>query len=149
MPITPLHFGVMAPINHFAPGAVSTVSFILVNLWIDGRAIESALLGLPLPGHPPLTHSLMGALGIALIVSLFGFRSRKWIYGAFLGAVSHVLLDTLVHSEMLPFFPLAGNPAYMGWMEPLSIVLVPLTIWFTAQCVSGIGAWFRRRHEAS
>ena len=43
------------------------------------------------------------------------------------------LLDAMVHSEMLPIHPLSGNPFYWGGMEPVSILLVPLAIWLTAQ----------------
>jgi hypothetical protein len=32
MPITPLHFGVLAPVNYLFPGKVSVVSFTLINL---------------------------------------------------------------------------------------------------------------------
>lgn len=138
----------MAPINHFAPGRVSVISFILVNLWIDGAAIRNWLFNLPIPDHPPTTHSFLGALVLGAVVALFGFRSRKWIYGALLGAVSHVLLDMLVHSEMRPLYPLQGNPFFAGLMEPLSMVLIPLTCWFIVQFVSGIRDWLGRRLAA-
>lgn len=45
MPITPLHFGLLAPINHFAPGKVSNVSFILATLLIDSNAIMYYVFG--------------------------------------------------------------------------------------------------------
>lgn len=51
MPITPLHFGLMAPIRHAAPRKVSVISFVLVNLWIDQPAITNWFMGLPLPSH--------------------------------------------------------------------------------------------------
>ena len=51
MPITPLHFGVLAPVNHFFPGIVSLISFGLVNAWIDASYIEAALTGQPFPPH--------------------------------------------------------------------------------------------------
>lgn len=151
MPITPLHFGILAPINHFAKGRVSNVSFILSNLWMDFTAILYWTFSLPLPEHTPDTHSFLGALGTGMVISLLGISSRKpfipelrWVYGAFLGAFSHILLDMLVHAEMVPMYPITGNPFYMGWMEPLSIALLPLTIWFTVQCVSGSVGWIRQ-----
>ena len=144
MPITPLHFGVLAPINHLAPGKVSNVSFILVNLWLDWNAIQHWLFNLPLSDHGPSTHSFMGALYGGTLVAVFALRTKSpyislpWVYGAYLGAFMHILLDMLVHSEMLPFYPLdsiTSNPFYMGWMEPLSILLVPLVIWLIYQYV--------------
>ena len=148
MPITPLHFGVLAPINHWLPGKVSNLAFILVNLSLDAVAIQYWAFGLALPEHAPGTHSFIGAWENALIMCILGIRLKKtfwptyqWILGCFLGATSHVLLDMLVHPEMLPFYPIEGNPFYMGWMEPLSMALLPLTIWLIVQYVSGIRDW--------
>jgi len=150
MPITPLHFGILAPINHFAPGKVSNVSFILVNLLMDGNSILYYAFNIThlLDPHGR-GHTFIDALILAAIISVFGFKSRKWIYGAFLGGVSHILLDMLVHSQMNPLFPIDGNPFYMGWMEPLSMALLPLTIWFIFQWVSYSLERIRQYHAVS
>lgn len=152
MPITPLHFGILAPINHWLPRRVSNVSFILVNLAIDATAIQYWAFNLPLPEHTAETHSFLGAWFTAFIMCILGIRlqkvlwpSRQWIIGCFAGATTHVLLDMLVHSEMLPFYPITGNPFYLGWMEPLSMALLPLTIWLIAQHVSFILVWVRTK----
>lgn len=137
MPITPLHFGVLAPVNHFAPGKVSNTSFILVNLWIDGPAILEALFSQGSYDHSG--HQMWAALLLSSVVALFGFRSRKWIYGAYLGGISHILLDMLVHTDMEPFWPVVqGNPFYLGLMGPLSMLLLALCGWLTLQIVSCI-----------
>lgn len=152
MPITPLHFGILAPINHWLPNRVNNLAFILVNLSLDAIAIQYWAFGLTLPEHTPGTHSFLGAWGNALILCILGIRLQKafwptyqWILGCFLGATSHVLLDMLVHSEMLPFYPIEGNLFYMGWMEPLSMTLLPLTIWLIVQYVSGSLGWVRAK----
>lgn len=138
MPITPLHFGVLAPINHFAKSKVSNVSFILVNLILDFDSIMFVLTGDGSIKHGP-EHSFMGALFFSTLVGMFGVRSWKWVIGAYLGGFTHIALDMLVHPEMVPLDPwMTGNPFYMGWMEPLSLVLLPFTVWLTAQYVSGI-----------
>lgn len=144
MPITPLHLGVLAPINHLAPNKVSNVSFILVNLWIDLPFILAVLTGNALPSHDSANHSFVAAALIAVLVSVPGMRSRKWVYGAFLGSLSHIALDMLVHMDMSPLEPMAGNPFYMGWMEPLSLALLPLTVWFIFQSVSYTLDWVKR-----
>lgn len=151
MPITPLHLGILAPLNHFFPKKVNNVSFILVNLWLDASAIEYYVLGLDMGEfHGPNTHSFIAAFALGSIVAIIGFmtcvindvlnrtsnneaKAYAWMWGAFLGAASHILLDAMVHSEMLPIHPLPGNPFYWGGMEPVSILLVPLTIWLTSQ----------------
>lgn len=146
MPITPLHFGLLAPINHFAPNKVSGISFILVNLWIDAVAIINWFQGTPLPSHDEGNHTLPGAMLIAVFIAVLGMRSMKWVLGAFLGALTHILLDGLVHPEMQPLHPMAGNPFYMGWLEPLSLFLVPFLIWLIFQYVSYSLGWLRKRH---
>lgn len=147
MPLTPLHFGVLAPANHLLPGKVSMVSFTLINLWMDGNAILHYGFGLDRPElHGPTTHSLLAALILASILAVIGFRSRKWVVGAYLGGVSHVLLDMLVHPEMQPLYPIHRNPFYAGLMEPLSLVLLPFLTWFLIQfsrnAVKGIRGFF-------
>ncbi len=145
MPITPLHFGLMAPIRHVTRRRVSLVSFTLVNLWIDLEAILAWAQGLPLPSHMESSHTYVGAMISAVIVAMLGVRSMPWALGAFLGALSHVFLDSLVHAHMQPFWPYEGNPMYMGWMAPVSLILMPLTVWLIAQIVSDTKAWLTGR----
>lgn len=63
--------------------------------------------------------------------------------------VNHPLLDMLVHSEMEPFYPLGGNPAYAGLMGTVSLVLLPLFVWLTAQYVSAGMRECRSRKQPS
>lgn len=147
MPITPLHLGVLAPVNHFAPNKVSNVSFILTSLWMDGNAILYYGFNIDRGEFHGSSHTFLVSWLIATIVSAFGFRSHRWICGAFLGATSHVVLDMLVHSEMNPFWPLSGNPFYFGLMQPLSIALSPLLVWLIWQYVIGVLNWVRKRQE--
>lgn len=148
MPITLLHLGLLAPINHFAPNKVSNVSFILVTLWLDANSILYALFGLPGIAHGT-EHSFAGAGLLSGIVAAcyFGHSRSKWVYGAFIGGLTHVLLDMLFHAEMEPLFPFKENPFYMDWMQPLSLVLLPLTVWFIGQSVSSVLGWVRKSQE--
>ena len=139
MPITPLHFGLLAPINHFAKGKVSNVSFVLANLWMDQASIIYTLTGYGAISHAD--HALWWAVAMACIIGVFRW-TRAWWLGALIGGVSHIALDMLVHADMSPFEPLLqGNPCYLGLMEPLSLALLPLCGWLTAQYVSGIRGW--------
>lgn len=160
MPITPLHLGLLAPLNHWLPGKVNNLSFWLVTLWLDASAIGYYALGMEVGEfHGPQSHSFIAAFAIAGMVSCLGVlymlwmaatqarttlaagQPWPWVIGAFLGGLSHVLLDAVVHSEMLPFHPIPGNPFYWGGMEPVSLLLVPLTIWLIAQyALSGVQA---------
>ena len=86
---------------------------------------------------------------MARILAAIGFRSRKWVIGAYLGGVTHVLLDMLVHSEMQPLYPIHWNPFYVGLMEPLSLILLPFMIWFIVQFSRDAVKCFRRRDGSS
>lgn len=136
MPITPLHFGVLAPINHFAPGKVSNVSFIIANLWMDQSSIIFTIFGYGAISHAD--HVFWWAFVMAAFIGIFRW-TRAWWLGALIGSTSHIALDMLVHVDMSPFEPwIVGNPFYLGLMEPLSAVLLVLSGWLIAQYVSGI-----------
>lgn len=140
MPITPLHFGVLAPLNHLAPGRVSNVAFVLVNLWVDMSAIVWWATGYGGPAHG-VEHSFLGVAPLILYVGVLGLLSVRWWLGAILGGMSHVVLDALVHADSVPFYPYHdGNPLYAGLMGPLSWALLVLCVWLTLQYVSSIRA---------
>lgn len=147
MPITPLHLGVLAPINHYHKGKVSIFSFTLINLWMDGSSILYATFGLGDYNHGPESHSFLAALILAIVVSLLRARKPAWVLGAFIGGLSHVSLDMLVHVDMTPFYPLLGNPVPSVGMEPVSLVLLVLTSWLIAQYVSYSLDWVQRWKE--
>jgi membrane-bound metal-dependent hydrolase YbcI (DUF457 family) len=143
MPITPLHLGVLAPINHFFPRKVSNVSFTIVNLWIDAPSILYTLTGYGAITHS--NHAMWYALLLSLLVGIFKPGTRAWWLGAIIGGVSHILLDMLVHVDMEPFAPLIkGNLFCLDLMQPLSLVLLVLCGWLVSQYVSGIRSWVEK-----
>lgn len=172
MPITPLHLGILAPINHLLPGKVNNLSFWLVTLWLDASAIAYYAFDLEMGEfHGPDTHSFIAAFALGGAIAVGGFAyfviksffvyTRKnedaafaWVLGAFLGAFTHILLDAMVHSEMLPIHPLPGNPLYWGGMDIISGFLVFTLFWLIYQYVSYMGdqarkilaaTWLRKR----
>lgn len=137
MPITPLHIGVLAPVNHFAPGKVSAASFILTQVILDGKTIVFYLTGYGGVDHS--SHTLAVALFFAALVGLLGFWSARWVWGAFVGTFSHVLLDAFVHTDVFLLDPwMQGNVLYMEWMEPLSLILLALSGWWLLQRTSSV-----------
>lgn len=173
MPITPLHLGLLAPINHLLPGKVNNLSFWLVTLWLDASAIAYYTFGLDIGEfHGPETHSFLAAFAISGMVACAGvlcmlwraaLQARStlaagqpwpWVIGALLGGMTHILLDAMVHSEMLPFHPLPGNPFYWGEMDIISCFLAFSLFWLICQYVSYMGdqarkilavTWLRKR----
>lgn len=138
MPITLLHFGLMAPFIRRRRGYAALASFVLINLWIDLEAILAVISGSPLPAHTEASHTLPVALMMGLAVALPGalpyIRSAAWVAGALLGAVSHVLLDALVHQDMdLMGTGSSGNPLYLGLMTHVSLLLVLPTAYVIAR----------------
>ena len=163
MPITPLHLGILAPFNHWLPGKVNNLSFWMVTLWLDASAIGYYAFGLEMGEfHGPETHSFIAAAALAGLVSMLGFgyyvlkelfwsalqenseRALAWVLGAYLAGFSHILLDAMVHSEMLPFSPIPGNPFYWGEMGMISGILAFSLFWLTCQYVSYMGVQARK-----
>jgi membrane-bound metal-dependent hydrolase YbcI (DUF457 family) len=140
MPMTPLHFGVLAPLNRLAPGKVSAVSFGIGQILLDAESIRFYLTGYGDISHT--SHTLFGALVLGAAISLPGYLSARWVWGAFVGTFSHVLLDALVHTDVELLAPwVAGNALYMGLMEPLSITLLALCVWLGLQKMSDFRRW--------
>lgn len=142
MPITPFHFGPGALFKSVAPGFVSWSAFALANVLIDLEPIVLYFI-IGDPAHPWL-HTPPGALAVAALAATAGRRPCEWFLrwwnanlspaqarwlavepgispgqawtGALLGTFSHILLDSLMHGDVRPFWPLhEGNPM-VGWI---------------------------------
>lgn len=130
----------MAPINHFAPNKVSNVSFVLANIMMDWESIIFALTGVGAISHA--SHEPVYMLVWTTIIAICGIRSMKWVLGSYLGGFTHLILDGMVHPDIEPFRGfIQGNPFYMGWMEPLSLVLLPFMVWFIVKNVGYFLQW--------
>lgn len=91
--------------------------------------------------HANYTHSLVGALLIAIVAGLLAWRVWGRNTGLVIGAVvfSHWLLDLLVHRADLPILPgNLGNLPMLGfglWAFPLVSVTMELAL-------IAVGGWF-------
>ncbi|MFZ4534915.1 hypothetical protein [Propionivibrio sp.] len=137
MPITPFHFGPGALIKVLAPDGFSWTCFALANVLIDLEPI-TLFIFTGNPAHPWL-HTLPGSLAVAIVAATFGRRScerlltfwnrqlspqqTNWLgvsphipimaawSGALIGTLSHLALDTFMHADVEPLWPLIqGNP---------------------------------------
>ncbi len=144
MPITPFHFGPGALIKAAAPAYVSWSVFALANVLIDLEPIALFFI-IGDPAHPWL-HTLPGAIGVAMVAAMLGRRPCEWGLrqwnsrlspaqarwlgvdaaigrgaawtGAFLGTLSHLALDAVMHVDVHPLWPLMqGNP----WQGLISV----------------------------
>lgn len=141
MPITPLHLGLALPI---AKRKDAVLAFIVPNVLLDLFVVHQVVIQTTVTNPAILeqyattlhaSHSPEQALVIALISWAF-FRTRWGLIGAMYGAFSHILVDALVHADVLLIN--GSNPMYMGWMTEVSIALGVLTL----VCVV---VWFRMK----
>lgn len=129
MPITPFHFGPGAAIHALAPRQVSFLAFCAANVLIDVEPLYF-MLTQQYPVHR-FFHTLIGAslivvLTLVLFVGARAFARRFWLpdlfrwrslglaavaMGAAFGSYSHVLFDSLMHSDVAPLAPFSeANP---------------------------------------
>ena len=138
MPFTPFHMGAALIVKPGLNKHFSVITFGIAQIAMDIEPLIGMLIGTEVLHGP--SHTIVGALIIALLAILVApgicnFLLGRWnkevvhyklpwlvealpvskaavIFGAFFGTLSHVLLDSLMHHDMRPFFPFsAANPS--------------------------------------
>ena len=152
MPITPFHFGPGAMLAALAPRHVSFTVFAFAQCLIDLEPIGFFLFTGD-PVHPYL-HTYVGALPVALLAVWPGRGVCAWLLriwnsrlspaqavwlavrpeisttkalaGAFLGAYSHVFIDSFMHDDIRPLAPFseAGRMTGLIGVEDLQWICV-------------------------
>jgi hypothetical protein len=132
MPFTPFHFGVGAGLHSAAPRHVSFLAFCAANVVVDFETLYYLTTG-QFPYHR-FFHSFAGmsfviaatiglfaaALWLATKVelpNLFGWQQLTMMpisVGAGLGGYTHVVLDSIMHSEIRPFAPFDDSNPFFG-----------------------------------
>lgn len=147
MPITPIHFGVGILAKSAAEKRFSLSMFALANIAIDIEPITWYLLtGDPVHGF---LHTMLGATLLALACAHWGrswcemllrlwnvqlsARQATWLdvvpsistgsafVSALVGAWSHVVLDSFMHADVRPCWPLSDANDILG-LVPLNYV---------------------------
>ncbi|MES3020768.1 MAG: hypothetical protein V4857_04205 [Pseudomonadota bacterium] len=129
MPITPFHFGPGAAIHALAPRHISFIGFVAANVIIDLEPLYFILTD-QYPLHR-FFHTYIGASVIllaapAVFIAARRFAQRYWLpdlfgwqqlrawpvtLGAAAGVYSHIVFDSIMHSDMRPFAPFSdANP---------------------------------------
>lgn len=141
MPLTPLHLAVGLP----ARKHISIKAFIIVNILIDLEPGLTMLFGMDKLGYPlhQGVHTFAGATlmgGITLLLGIpYKGKFYPWLYGAILGAYSHILLDALVHTDVYPFDPwIEGNPFYLNAHLVVSILCAVVLTYYLAKWVESL-----------
>mgnify|MGYP003388987242 CR=1 FL=1 len=136
MPFTPIHMGPGILIKSLLQGSFSLMVFGWTQIVMDIQPLIVLMSG---EGHlHGFTHTYIGAILIAIIAALtgkylseFGLKvlgisnkdnliSIKWwvvLLSAFIGSFSHVLLDSIMHSDVEPFFPFTLDNSFLGLVK--------------------------------
>jgi membrane-bound metal-dependent hydrolase YbcI (DUF457 family) len=127
MPITPFHFGPGAAINSLAPKYVSFLAFCTANVLIDIEPLYYMVTR-----QHPLHRFFHTYIGTTIIMTLTAFiffvalklaeriklpnifkwqslKSRSIWLGAAAGSYSHIVLDSIMHSDILPLAPFSNE----------------------------------------
>lgn len=150
MPITPFHIIAAAPIKAIIPRYFSWSIFTLTNIFIDLEPITYFIFT-GIPSHK-FFHSILGATLIALVCAFY-FRKlcenyitrwnknlhqidRKWlevrnskinlfegIASGLIGAWSHLILDSMMHHDIKPLWPVNNINPLLNYSSSNNITL--------------------------
>jgi uncharacterized membrane protein YvlD (DUF360 family) len=132
MPFTPLHLGPGILLKALLQGSFSLMVFAWAQIIMDIQPLYVLLNDTTRFELHGFSHTYLGATLLAILSALsgkylseFGLKVLgvasitqpiKIVWGiaffsAFLGTYSHVVLDSIMHSDIHPYFPFAsGNP---------------------------------------
>lgn len=151
-------------------GRISVISFGIAQVLMD---IEPGVRMLTGKGDlHGWTHTLAGALVIGAITTVvapllirpvvkrcnaeLAHYSMQWLMvpaaswkwavaaGAFFGTLSHIVLDGVMHRDMLPFAPISDSNPLMSLLEHDTVYLL-----CAAAAVAGTAAWLLRKWTKS
>lgn len=128
MPLTPYHLGPAFLVGLLLLSYIDFPTFVIASVIVDVEPMVVLLLKLDMPLHG-FFHSFIGGTLAALALTAFMAKFRKRFSGllsffrlerkaslkgilaaALLGVYIHLLLDSTMHADMQPFYPLPINP---------------------------------------
>lgn len=139
MPFTPIHMGPGIAVKAVMQGSFSLMVFGWTQIVMDIQPLVVMLSG---EGHlHGFTHTFFGATIIAVFAALsgkylselgltllrfqsFGRRNIAWwvsFLSAFIGSYSHVLLDSIMHNDVEPFFPFSSINVLNGLISVVAL----------------------------
>ena len=149
MPFTPYHFGLALALGLPLRRYLHAPTFIIASVILDVEPLLVLTLGLNYPLHGYM-HTLIVALAVGALLGYVMFRLegsfvslykqllletdakiglRSFMATGALGTVVHVLLDSPLYDDILPFYPLAVNPVYN---PALSLEIYSVCVWMGA-----------------
>ena len=154
MPFTPFHIVAGASFKSIAPKHFSWSVFTLTNILIDCEPLYY-FFTIDELSHK-FFHTIIGASLIAIVCATmgkplceFGLKlwngslepdDKKWLgseikisnlsawTGAFIGAYSHLLLDSIMHQDMHPFHPFTDENQLLGILGKMELHILCLIL---------------------
>ncbi|MGH1541761.1 MAG: metal-dependent hydrolase [Arenicella sp.] len=135
MPFTPIHMGPGILVKALLQGSFSLMVFGWTQIVMDIQPLIVLITG---EGHlHGFTHTYLGASILAIVAALSGkylsqvgltileIEGNKriniawWVafLSAFIGSFSHVYLDSIMHSDVQPFFPVILSNQFHGMVS--------------------------------
>lgn len=130
MPFTPLHMGPGLLVKSLLQGSFSLMVFAWTQILMDIQPLWVMLTG---QGHlHGFSHTYLGATLITIPAAVSGKYAAEWglrlisrtsylpiswpvaVSSAFIGSFSHVLLDSIMHADVEPFFPFVRSNVFLG-----------------------------------
>lgn len=132
MPFTPFHMGPGIIIKAVMQGSFSLMVFGWSQIIMDIQPLIVLISG---EGHlHGFSHTYVGGILLAIFSALSGKYlsefglfllgiNREWkikiswwiaFLSAFIGTFTHVLLDSIMHSDIEPFFPFSTDNIFLG-----------------------------------
>ncbi|MCD4756017.1 hypothetical protein K8R20_00120 [bacterium] len=127
MPLTPFHLGPGLLVGEFFEKRINLTSILLASVLVDLRAFYCFFWGCTGRFHGPL-HTFVGATILALLISIVVWKLRVFfkkitdffkvrnsysfssiLIGSLIGTWLHILLDSFMHSDIIPFWPRQSN----------------------------------------
>ncbi len=139
MPFTPIHMGPGIFIKAVMRGSFSLMVFGWTQIVMDIQPLVVMITGEgKLHGF---THTYVGATLVAIFSALTGKHLSElglrilgiarekpiiiywWVafISAFIGSFSHVLLDSIMHADVEPFYPLTMINSMHGWLSVVAL----------------------------
>jgi membrane-bound metal-dependent hydrolase YbcI (DUF457 family) len=132
MPFTPYHFGPALLIGVALDKHIDLPTFMAANIIVDIEPLIALILGSgPLHGF---FHSFLGGelVAVALaalmilirpyfnpLMKLVGLQEKSnnqsILYAALTGVGLHIIMDSVLYTDIRPFLPLEINPFYLGY----------------------------------
>lgn len=132
MPFTPFHMGPGIVVKAILQGSFSLMVFGWAQIVMDIQPLFVLISG---EGHlHGFSHTYIGATLLATFSALSGKYlseiglymiglNKRWkvkiswlvaFLSAFIGTYSHVLIDSIMHADVEPFFPFTTNNQFLG-----------------------------------